>query len=515
MLAFIAVLTMLTVCVSSGFGAEVKKLVARTFDSGFELAHQTYNGISAASDGRIYYVLCSESIDTGAQMYSYDPVADKIKHVGDLTEASGEKGTKAIVQGKSHVPFFESNGKLYFATHVGYYTVKGGRELMGVPPHGYKPYPGGHFLAYDLATGKFEDLAKGPEDQGILTMTMDSKRGRLYGITWPNGYFLRYDLASRNLKNLGPISEEGEAGTGPSYRTLCRSMVVNPEDGSVYFTTSEGTIHRYRYDRDAIEQVREDNLRKDYFGTYDHTSPGHMGYNWRQAVWYAPESGRLLVAFLGVAMPPVLLLGVAVNLLLARSFEASTRERLDQSLRAVKGEIDRRRARAREALQQVVSVDLPAMEARTIRDAAIAGEVAAARDLAALEIVGERRPVVSSHHWPAGFGLADRDGLVRGRRVAARRDGRGRLRRRASSLALDAAGAGRLARPPRGRARRARCWTRPSARSCRKLAGVRGRPPRRTARGRWIAPPGSGLLEWSAPAFGVDPDCVSGRGAAS
>ena len=26
---------------------------------------------------------------------------------------------------------------------------------------------------------------------------------------------------------------------------------------------------------------------KDYFGIYDPTSAGHMGYNWRQTVWYA------------------------------------------------------------------------------------------------------------------------------------------------------------------------------------------------------------------------------------
>jgi hypothetical protein len=26
-------------------------------------------------------------------------------------------------------------------------------------------------------------------------------------------------------------------------------------------------------------------MRKDYFGLYDPTSPGHMGYNWRQVVW--------------------------------------------------------------------------------------------------------------------------------------------------------------------------------------------------------------------------------------
>ena len=32
-----------------------------------------------------------------------------------------------------------------------------------------------------------------------------------------------------------------------------------------------------------------DNLRKDYFGVYDPAKSGHMGYNWRQIVWYDPE----------------------------------------------------------------------------------------------------------------------------------------------------------------------------------------------------------------------------------
>ena len=34
-------------------------LRARTFNSGFESAHDTYNGMLAASDGKIYYVLSS------------------------------------------------------------------------------------------------------------------------------------------------------------------------------------------------------------------------------------------------------------------------------------------------------------------------------------------------------------------------------------------------------------------------------------------------------------------------
>ena len=274
-----------------------KKLTARRFDSGFALSHGTFNGMLCATDGKIYYVLCSDSIDTGAQMYSYNPLTGEIRHLGDLTEASGEQGLKTIPQGKSHVNFIEANGKLYFATHVGYYTIRDGKETMGVPPAGYKPYPGGHFLAYDMASGKFENLATAPEGQGILAMNMDARRGRLYGLTWPSGYFIRYDLKTRSLKNLGPVSKGGEAGAEQTYRVLCRSLAVDPEEGSVYLTTSEGDILRYRYDRDAMETVQGENLRKDYFGRYDPSTPGHMGYNWRQTVWYAPQ--RMIYAVHG------------------------------------------------------------------------------------------------------------------------------------------------------------------------------------------------------------------------
>jgi hypothetical protein len=264
-------------------------LVARTHNSGFALAHDTYNGMGTASDGRIYYVLSSESFEIGARMFCYDPAAGKIEDLGDITEACGEKDARTIVQGKSHVNFVEEGGKLYFATHVGYYSIIDGMEKIGIPPQGWKPYPGGHFLAYDIKTKRFEDLAKAPRGEGILSMTMDTKRGRLYGLTWPTGHFLRYDLAAKDLKDLGPISRQGENGKGDDYRTLCRSLVADPGDGSVYFTVGDGDIFRYRHDRDAIELVAGDDMRKDYLGLYDPTSPGHMAYNWRQTVWYEPE----------------------------------------------------------------------------------------------------------------------------------------------------------------------------------------------------------------------------------
>jgi hypothetical protein len=267
-----------------------KKLIARTYNSGFALAHDTYNGMGAASDGKIYYVLSAEPHDVAGQMYSFDPASGQIKHLGDLTEAAGERGKKVVSQGKSHVTFVESKGKLYFATHVGYYSIIDGMEKMGIPPAGWQPYQGGHLLAYDMRSGKFESLAVAPRREGILTMNMDTSRGRIYGLTWPTGYFFRYDLARKDLKDLGAFFLQGENGKGATYRTICRSFAIDPRDGNVYFTTGEGAIHRYRYDSDSVETVAGDNMKKDYFGLYEPTSPGHMAYNWRQVVWYGPEN---------------------------------------------------------------------------------------------------------------------------------------------------------------------------------------------------------------------------------
>ncbi len=266
-----------------------KKIKASTYDSGFALGHDSYNAMGTGSDGRIYYVLSSENIDQGARMFRFDPKSRKIDMVGDITEACGEKGLKAIPQGKSHVNFVETGGKLYFATHVGVYSIVEGKEMMGIPPEGYKSYPGGHLLSYDIKSGKFEDYGIAPNKEGVLTFNMDTKRGRMFALTWPSGIFYRYDLATRNQKSFGKMCAEGEDGVGPTYRTVCRSIAVDLDDGSAYFTTSEGTILRYDAKSDSVVTVPGEDMKKDYFGLYDPTSPGHMGYNWRQAIWRARD----------------------------------------------------------------------------------------------------------------------------------------------------------------------------------------------------------------------------------
>ncbi len=265
------------------------RIIATVYNSGFEHAHDTYNGISSASDGKIYYVLCSQLMDIAGQMYSFDPKTGTTEHLGDLTEICGEKDMKVVAQGKSHVNFVESGGKLYFATHLGYYSIINGMEKTGLPTGDYKAYRGGHLLAYDMKTKTFEDLGIGPHNEGIITMNMDVARGLIYGLSWPTGYLFRYDVAKKELKDLGPATGMGEDGFGKDFRVVCRSIAIDTDNGSVYFTNAEGQIKSLQLGSDQVETVEGEDMKKDYFGTYEIFTSGSMAYNWRQVFWYAPE----------------------------------------------------------------------------------------------------------------------------------------------------------------------------------------------------------------------------------
>jgi hypothetical protein len=265
------------------------RIIATVYNSGFEHAHDTYNGISSASDGKIYYVLCSQLMDVAGQMYSFDPKSGTIEHLGDLTEICGEKDMKVVAQGKSHVNFVESGGKLYFASHLGYYSIIDGMEKTGVPTGDYKAYRGGHILAYDMKAKTFEDLGIGPHNEGIITMNMDPQRGIIYGISWPTGYLFRYDVAKKELKDLGPFTGKGEDGVGKDFRVVCRSIAIDSDNGSVYLTNAEGQIKCLKLGADVLETVEGEDMKKDYFGTYDIFTAGSMAYNWRQVFWYSPD----------------------------------------------------------------------------------------------------------------------------------------------------------------------------------------------------------------------------------
>lgn len=252
-------------------------LVAEMFDAGFYTGDSCYKGIGKFGDGRIYYQISSHRVDTHGRIFAFDPTTRKIEPVADLGEAVGEKGRKTVSQGKIHVDFIEHRGRLYTATHVGFYQTVGDVELPG-KAEGYAPYPGGHFVSYDPAARRFDDLARAPAEEGIITMAMDRDRESLYGLTWPGGLFVSCDVRSRTLKSHGPVLGQGERGRGDERMVICRTLALDPRDGSVYWSDTSGIVYAYRRASDAVETIREATLN--FIGRPE---------QWRQIVWRPKE----------------------------------------------------------------------------------------------------------------------------------------------------------------------------------------------------------------------------------
>ena len=296
----------------NGAKATIESMVglqAKRFNSQFKDSHDTYNGLGAASNGDIFYVLSSVRHDVGAKMYKIEAGGDSPKFIADLTTVTGSD-EKTVVQGKSHVPFFEDteSGKLYFGTHVGFYTMTDGMETLPLSsgiPDGYKAYPGGYFLAFDPASSQFECLGRLDNGEGILSMARCPHSGSLYCLTWPYGYFVCFTQGSgANGSSISkhdyPQRGEGEAvhpRTG-KYRCICRSIVVLP-DKCAYFSNAKGDILRFNPSRACVEVFLENGLQLDYFGSYDWTKPGSMSYNWRQVWYHASYHGGAMIGVHG------------------------------------------------------------------------------------------------------------------------------------------------------------------------------------------------------------------------
>lgn len=118
---------------------------------------------------------------------------------------------------------------------------------------------------------------------------------------------------------------------------------------------------------------------------------------------------RLVLAFLLVTLLPLFLLSAAVAVFLSRGLERATRDRLEAGLAAARARFAALADRARARVAAAVADDMPALGPGD--DDPILHEIARRRDLAALELLDGAGIVIASHHWPAGFGLPDRDGL--------------------------------------------------------------------------------------------------------
>lgn len=193
-----------------------------------------FTALLAASDGRVYIGL--DYHGAGANVALYDPATDSMKLLGDMQELSGEKNLGREPQAKVHTQICEgSDGRIYFATHLSaWYNFAKISEPEGLP--------GGHWAVYDPKTDRVTDLGVGLPRNGIITMTIDPKRERLYGLTYPMGHLIYYDIRSRVTADLGVVQ---------NWASVSRVLTTDDE-GRVYGFYNDGRIWRYDPDRDRV-----------------------------------------------------------------------------------------------------------------------------------------------------------------------------------------------------------------------------------------------------------------------
>ena len=163
----------------------------------------------------------------------------------DIGRALGEDATAAIAHGKIHVcPVEDEDGVLYAATHIGFYRRRRGLAEPGRVV-GRLPFGGGHFIAIDPRDGTVTSIARAPSEEGVIAMSMDVERRRLFGLTWPSGRLLQVDLArsgpprAARLLDYGPVCGRAEVGPGPR-EPVCRTLAVDPRDGRVWWSRRSG-----------------------------------------------------------------------------------------------------------------------------------------------------------------------------------------------------------------------------------------------------------------------------------
>ena len=214
---------------------------SHSFSKEYPFLDGSWYGIVAASDGNTYFAVCTHSPDHHAQFFRYDPKKRRVEHVADIGRACGESGKGLTPQGKVHTPIFEYKQKLYMATLQARYKQED-----------EKRYPGGHFLEYDLRTGKFKDLGIPFPGKSYFTLAADLPRAKLYGIAWPgesgegDRHGVCFDLNTRKFSDLG-LFEPHAKNQKTARTTLCSPA------GDVFWTVARGQICRYRHSTPARE----------------------------------------------------------------------------------------------------------------------------------------------------------------------------------------------------------------------------------------------------------------------
>lgn len=200
---------------------------------------QMFSALYCARSGLLYIGLCTHG--GSSQFYQYDPRAGQMRHIADIAKLLGQAGKGTRTAGKIHTrPVEDSRGRIYFGTMC---------EDSG--PTNIDPYSweGPHWLRYDPATGRLENLGLVNRLWGLYGLAIDARRNRLFGTAW-DGHLYRYDIAADVTLDLGRIDNWDDL-----------RHIAADDEGNVYGCYPKARIWKY----DAVsERVHDLSVRIPY-----------------------------------------------------------------------------------------------------------------------------------------------------------------------------------------------------------------------------------------------------------
>jgi hypothetical protein len=233
-----AVLFLLLTIGMGGLKAEQKivRMESRTFPNK-TVWDSNYTALLAASDGRVYVGLNHHG--AGASVAVYDPKTDTMKLLGDMNRIIGQENLPVEPQAKVHTQICEGpDGKIYFGTHLsafyGFAKFTSGEA-----------FPGGHWMVYDPVTDTVTDLGVALKGNGLLTMTIDPQRERLYALTYPQAHLLIYDIQTQKTTDMGQVQ---------NWDAISRTLAVD-DLGRIYGCWGQGKIWRYDPEINVVENL--------------------------------------------------------------------------------------------------------------------------------------------------------------------------------------------------------------------------------------------------------------------
>lgn len=239
-----------------------------------------WQGMTVASDGNCYFSSSTHSKSHGAGFHMFNP--DTYEHsliAKDMTVVCGEASTLSQ-QGKIHSPIVESDGWLYFTTHLSNYWKEG-----------IENYTGAHVLGYELSTGNIRDFGIVKPRYSIYSaIGVDPERKKLYVFVVP---FLPelYESDGCHLYSIDMVTGEKEdLGLVVEGRRAASFWFYVDNNGNVWFTlwkkhyeydNDKGNLYVYRPEKGAIETYI-DVLPK---GKLIDGTPVEDDFNVRQRAW--------------------------------------------------------------------------------------------------------------------------------------------------------------------------------------------------------------------------------------